>query len=126
MTKRHIPTPKESESPDVTVRPASKERRSKELLVPRLLVSLISLTVVGLGIMALLTQHYYGRTSKLGGAEVSLDGVPAVAMGLGLAFFGLLPLAVWFPSKRPALAWAVACISAAAASFYVSAYGSRA
>jgi hypothetical protein len=110
----------------MTARPASKENRSKELLVPRLLASLISLCVVGLGITAILTQHYYGRTTKLGGAEVSLDGGPAIAMGFCTVFFGLLPLALWFPAKRPALVWVVACFSAAGVAFYISVHSGSA
>lgn len=123
MTKQHITDPKEASNPVAADGNASNRSRSKEMLLPRLLMSLISLTMVSLGIMAVLTQSYYGRTSKLGGAEVSLNGGPAVAMGLATIFFGLLPLALWFPSKRPALAWALACISGAAISFYISAYG---
>ena len=94
--------------------------RARELLVARLLMSLISITLVGLGVMAILTGHYYGRTSKLGGAEISLDGPAATAMGFTEALFGLFPLAFWFRNKRPRIAWAVACLVAAAAAFYVS------
>jgi hypothetical protein len=94
--------------------------RARELLVPRLLVSLISLTLVGLGVMTILTGHYYGSTSKLGGAEISLDGPPATAMGFSTVLFGLFPLAFWFRTKRPAIVWAVACFIAAGAAFYVS------
>jgi hypothetical protein len=72
-----------------------------------------------------LARSYYGRTSKLGGAEVSLGGVPAVAMGLATIFLGLLPLALWFPGKRTALAWALACVFAAATAFCVSVYGPK-
>lgn len=125
MTKWNTPSTNESEGSEAMAAPVSKERSPKEMLVPRLLASLISLTVVGLGIMAVLTQHYYGRTSKLGGAEVSLDGAAAVGMGVATVFLGLVPLALWFPSKRPALAWAVACISAAAISFCISIYGAK-
>lgn len=94
--------------------------RARELLLPRLLMSLISITLVGLGVMAILTRHYYGRTSKLGGAEISLDGAPATAMGFSLVLFGLFPLALWFPAKRPAIVWVVACLIAAGAAFYIS------
>jgi hypothetical protein len=120
MTEQHIPDPNGSDGSTMTPRPASKENRSKELLVPRLLASLISLSVVGLGITAILTQHYYGRTTKLGGAEVSLDGGPALAMGFCTVFFGLFPLALWFPARRPALVWVVACFFAAGVAFYIS------
>ena len=94
--------------------------RARELLVPRLLMSLLSLALVGLGVMTILTGHYYGRTSKLGGAEISLDGPAATAMGFSEVLFGLFPLAFWFHTKRPRIAWAVACLIAAAAAFYVS------
>jgi len=94
--------------------------RARELLVPRLLMSLIGLTLVGLGVMTILTGHYYGRTSKLGGAEISLDGPPAIALGFSTVFFGLFPLAFWFRNKRPRIAWAVACLVTAVAAFYVS------
>jgi hypothetical protein len=93
---------------------------ARELLVPRLLTSLISLTLVGLGVMTILTGHYYGRTSKLGGAEISLDGPPAIALGFSTVFFGLFPLAFWFPAKRLRVVWAVACLTAAGAAFYAS------
>jgi hypothetical protein len=94
--------------------------RARELLLARLLTSFFSLTLVGLGVMTILTGHYYGRTSKLGGAENSLDGPSATALGLGEVLFGLFPLAFWFQAKRPRIAWAAACLVAAAAAFFVS------
>lgn len=103
-----------------TVRPGDAAAPPKDLLVLRLLATLMTLTVSGLGILAILTTHYYGRTSKLGGAEVSIDGAPAVAMGLCLVFFGLLPLALWFRSKRPALVWMLLCLAASGLAFYFS------
>ena len=126
MTEQHIPDPNGSDGSKMMAPPASKENRSKELLVPRLLASLISLSVVGLGITAILTQHYYGRTTKLGGTEVSLDGGPAIAMGFCTLFFGLFPLALWFPARRPALVWVVACFSAAGVAFYISVHSGNA
>jgi hypothetical protein len=107
------------------VAPVNKEPGAQKMMVPRLLASLISLTVVAVGMLAVMTQHDYGRTSKLGGAEVSLDGAAAVAMGAATVFLGLVPLALWFPSKRPASAWAVVWISAAAATFCISVYGAE-
>ena len=107
----------EDGSPQGSMHASNTRSRSKELLVPRLLVSLVSLTLVGLGIMSIATQSYYGSSSKLGGAVVSLSGGRAVAMGLATVFLGLLPLALWFPRKRPALFWALACACAAAVSF---------
>jgi hypothetical protein len=83
-------------------------------------MSLFSLTLVGLGFMTIFTGHYYGRTSKLGGAEISLDGPAATAVGFSEVLFGLFPLAFWFSTKRPRIAWAVACLIAAAAAFYVA------
>jgi hypothetical protein len=83
-------------------------------------MSLVSLTLVGLGVMTILTGHYYGSTSKLGGAEISLDGPPATAMGFSTVLFGLFPLALWFRTKRPAMVWAVASLMLAGAAFYIS------
>jgi len=81
------------------------------------LVSLISLTLVGLGLFSIVTEHYYGSTSKLGRAEVSLWGTPAVLMGVSTVCFGLSPLALWFRSKGAAAAWATASIVAAGVAF---------
>ena len=94
--------------------------RERELLLPRLLVSLISATLVGLGVMTIVTGHYYGRTSKLGGAEITMDGPAATAMGYSTLLFGLFPLALWFRTPRARSAWVVACLIAAAVAFYVS------
>jgi hypothetical protein len=94
--------------------------RTKELFLPRLLMSLISLTIVGLGLVTIVTGHYFGSTSKLGGAEVSLDGSAATAMGVSTLLFGLFPLALWFRTRRPAIGWVVACFVAAGVAFYVS------
>ena len=100
-------------------------RSSQDMLVPRLLATLISLTVVGLGTMTVLTEHYYGQTSKLGGAEAVLDGGPAVLMGWATIFFGLLPLGLWFPGKRSALVWSVACVMVAVILLGIAIYGHR-
>ena len=99
---------------------ANPAARSNDLLLPRLLASLVSVTIVGLGVMAIWTRHDYGRTTKLGGAEVVLDGPPAVAMGVCTVLFGLFPLALWFDSRRTAIAWTVLCFVAAGTAFLIS------
>jgi len=63
--------------------------RERDMIVPRLLMSLISLTLVGLGVTTILTGHYYGRTSKLGGAEVSLDGPAATTVGISMVLWAV-------------------------------------
>ena len=83
-------------------------------------MSLISLTFVGLGVMTIVTGHYYGSTNKLGGAKVSLDGPPAIAMGVSTVLVGLFPLALWFRAKWARIVWIVACFIAAGAAFFVS------
>jgi hypothetical protein len=90
------------------------------VLLPRLLASLASITVVGLGLMAVWTRHDYGRTGRLGGAEVTLDGAPAVAMGVCTVLFGLFPLAFWFDNRRAAVAWVSLCFVAAGAAFLLA------
>lgn len=52
------------------------------LRLVRWLSSLIASAMIGLGLWSIASQHYFGRTTKFGGAEVSLDGQPAVLMGL--------------------------------------------
>lgn len=74
-------------------------------------MTLITLVISGLGVLAIITEHYYGRTSKSGGAEVVLDGSPAMLMGAVLVFLGMFPLAAWFHTKQQALAWMLACIA---------------
>lgn len=95
-------------------------KRPQNLLLPRLLATLMSLTLVGLGLLAIVTEHYYGRTSKYGGAEISIDGAPAIAMGVSIVLFGLFPLALWFRTSRPAVAWMLACFAAAGVAFFIS------
>jgi hypothetical protein len=92
---------------------------SSDLFLPRMLATLISVVLVGLGVMTIVTRHYYGRTSKLGGAEVILDGRPAIAIGFGMLLFGLFPLAFWFRTRRLAMLWMVACLIGAGAACYV-------
>lgn len=99
---------------------ARTPREREERLIARLLMSLISLTLVGLGLFAVFTQHYYGSTNKLGGAVVSLWGTPAVLMGLSTAFLGMTPLALWFASKKSAGLWAAGWLAAAAVTFVVA------
>lgn len=80
-----------------------------DLRVARWLSTAIASSLIGLGSWALVGQHYFGRTSKFGGAEVSLDGEPAVLMGLLYISLGLLPLAIWFRTPRAAAWWGTAC-----------------
>lgn len=94
--------------------------RTRELLLARLLASVVSVAIVGLGIMDIWTRHYYGRTTKLRGAEVTVDGGPAVAMGVCTVLFGLFPLALWFRDRRPAIAWMMLCFITAGVAFYIS------
>jgi len=93
------------------------------MLVPRLLATLLSIFIVGIGFKAVVTAHYYARSGKLG-MEVTLNGPPAVAMGLSVISLGFLPLILWVTSKRYKVLWGISCIVAAiffyfAASFFV-------
>jgi hypothetical protein len=86
------------------------KKRQEDLFVARLLVTLISVVIVGLGIFSICTEHYYGRTSKLGGAEVILDGARAVKVGIGYCIFGLAPLSLWFKTPKAAGLFAGVCL----------------
>ena len=95
--------------------------RSKELLIPRIMASLLCLLIVVLGAMAVMTAHYYIRNGRLG-MEITLDGSPAVAMGASTIFLGLLPLALWFRTKRARAVWLLFCFTAAAVGYGVSVF----
>ena len=85
-------------------------KKVRDLLMARLLVTLISGVIIGLGIFSIVTKHYYGYTSKLGGHEVVLDGIPAIKIGLGYILLGMSPLALWAKSGRAAGIWAALCL----------------
>ena len=87
----------------------SKKPPRPDLRFLRWLISLIALVMIGLGLWSIASQHYFGRTTKYGGAEVLLDGQPAVLMGLLYISLGVLPLAVWFRTPRAAAWWASVC-----------------
>ena len=62
------------------------------------------------GIFIITTQHYYGHTSKLGGAEVSADGLEAVVLGIATIIIGLTPMSLWAKSGKAAGFWAGSCM----------------
>ena len=68
-------------------------------------VLIIALVMIGLGSWSITSQHYLGSTAKYGGVEVSLNGRPAVLVGLLYVSLGLLPLAVWFRTPHAAAWW---------------------
>jgi hypothetical protein len=86
-------------------------KKMKDLLVLRLLFSLISLVVVGIGVMAILTEHYYGVSTRHGYKEITLDGTKAIQMGLTIVLLGLLPMGVWWSTRKQVLVWCVACVA---------------
>jgi hypothetical protein len=70
----------------------------------------ISLFFFVYGVLIIATQHYYGRTTKLGGAEVSADGIQAMVMGVGIIIIGLTPMSLWSKSSTVAALWAAFCL----------------
>jgi hypothetical protein len=52
--------------------------------------------------------------------EITLEGSPAIAMGVSTIFLGLLPLTLWLRTKRTKAVWVIACFVAAAVAFWVS------
>jgi len=90
------------------------------MLIYRLLMTLIALTFIGLGLLAIVTDHYYGVSTRFGYRELTMDGQPAVSMGFGLLFLGLFPLAAWLKSKTQIVVWILVCFACAAASFVMS------
>jgi hypothetical protein len=101
----------------------SKNSRRSHLRLVRWLTSLIALVMIGLGRWSIATQHYFGRTTKFGGAEVSLDGQPATLIGLLYILLGVLPLALWFRTPRAAVWCASVCAVAFLALLAAVLYG---
>lgn len=101
----------------------TKKTSQSNLRLARWLSSLIAFAMIGLGLWSIASQHYFGRTTKFGGAEVSLDGQPAVLMGLLYILLGALPLAFWFRTPRAAARWASVCVLAFLALLAVVLYG---
>ena len=62
------------------------------------------------GTFIIATQHYYGRTNKYGGAEVSVDGCQAVIVGVAIIVIGLTPMCLWMKSGKAAGFWAGTCM----------------
>ncbi len=62
------------------------------------------------GVFIIVTEHYYGYTSKHGGAEVSADGSDAILLGVATIILGLTPMALWAKSGTAAGFWAGSCM----------------
>lgn len=74
------------------------------------------------GVFVITTKHYYGYTSKYGGAEVSADGLQAILIGIAIITIGLTPMALWAKSGKAAGLWAGSCMSIGVTLFLVPAY----
>lgn len=74
------------------------------------------------GIFIITTQHYYGRTTKLGGAEVSADGLEAIIYGVAIIVIGLTPMSLWAKSGKVAGFWVGACMVIGVLLFLTPAY----
>ncbi len=74
------------------------------------------------GIFIITTQHYYGHTSKLGGAEVSADGSEAIVLGIATIILGLTPMSLWAKSGKAAGFWAGSCMISGVLLFLAPAY----
>jgi hypothetical protein len=74
------------------------------------------------GVFIITTQHYYGHTSKLGGAEVSADGSQAIVLGIAIISIGLTPMAFWAKSGKAAGLWAGGCMILGITLFLAPAY----
>jgi hypothetical protein len=65
-----------------TVQTLTSSEHRKNLLIPRVLLTAISAVVAGMGLLAILTQHYYGVSTRHGYHELNLDGDKAMASAL--------------------------------------------
>ena len=92
--------------------------RMKQPLSVRLVALLMTAVVSGMGLWAALEQHIllHGRR----GADTSIDGDAAVAMGLAQMALGAVPMAFWASNGRQAGWWAAGCMALTAVAFAVS------
>ncbi len=95
---------------------------ARDLRIARLMAVLIAFVVVGLGLYAVVSEHYYGHNSRRN-IEVIMDGPRAISMGYVYIALGLMPLALCFPTGRAAGWWAVLCAVAFAVALVVSLNG---
>ena len=74
------------------------------------LAAFISLFMLSYGAFIINSQHYYGYTSKNGGAQVSADGIDAMLIGIAIILISLSPMALWAKSGKIAGIWASICM----------------
>jgi uncharacterized membrane protein YjgN (DUF898 family) len=84
--------------------------KQKTPILVKILVSLISLVFSILGLVSIMSEHYYGHTSKFGGHEVVKNGNAAILIGIGMILMGLSPLALWAKSAKTAGWWVALCL----------------
>ena len=82
----------------------------------------MSTVMLAYGFFIIATQHYYGRTYKYGGAEVSADGWQAIIMGVAIIVIGLTPMCLWMKSGKAAGFWAGTCMIIGVVLFLAPAY----
>ena len=78
--------------------------------VARFLFGLISLTVVALGVLAVVTEYAPARSTPFGMAGPLFDG-DAVHFGVTMIFVGLAPLGFFARTARGAGWWAGGCMA---------------
>ena len=82
----------------------------------------MSAFMLAYGTFIIATQHYYGRTDKYGGAEVSVDGLQANLIGVAIIVIGLTPMCLWMKSSKAAGFWAGICMIVGIILFLAPAY----
>jgi hypothetical protein len=88
-------------------------RRARELRICRIVGGLWALTFWGLAALTFTTGHFFGYTKQ--SHELSLTGLPALAMGVFQAALGGVMLAFFARSSRAALVWMLSCFGLGAA-----------
>jgi hypothetical protein len=86
--------------------------------VARFLFALISLTVVALGVLAVVTEFAPARSTRFGMAGPLFDG-DAVHFGVTMIFVGLAPLGFFARTARGAGWWAGGCMALALLTLFV-------
>ncbi len=86
----------------------------------KFLFALISLTVVAMGLSAVITEYAPARSTRFGMAGPLFDR-DAVSLGVTMIFAGLSPLGVFARRARSAGWWAAGCMTLAVLSVFFGA-----
>ena len=70
----------------------------------------MSIFMCGYGVLIVITQHYFGSTTRHGYVEVNANGIDVILIGIAIILLGLTPMSLWAKSGKSAGIWAGSCM----------------